>query len=163
MIGSARGVSAVIGLGLAILPGGCALTESPALRVADARVVQQTASAAVVEFDIEASNDGPDPLPLREVSYSLDAGGQRVFSGTRAPQVTVPSQGRIIFTLPVSLPMALSGEPVGYVLRGSVSYVAPGPLADAMYDNGVRRPSVSFRDAGTLVGDQQIENQQSNK
>ncbi len=153
MIGTARGVWVIIGLLVVMAQlGGCAFTQSPNVRVVGARVVHQTLEGSMVEFDIEATNNGDDPLPLREVSYSLDAGGQRVFEGGRSPQVTVPPHGQIRFTLPVSLAIALTEEPIGYVLRGSVSFVAPGPLADAMYDNGIRRPSVTFADEGTLVG-----------
>ena len=132
--------------------GGCIFSEAPSLRVADARIVEQSAAGSIVEFDLEASNDSADPLPLREVSYSLDAGGEKIFAGTRSPQVTVPANGQIRFVLPVSLPIVLGNEPLAYVLHGTVSYVAPGPLADALYDNGVRRPSVTFGDTGTLVG-----------
>ncbi len=139
-------------LALGGLMGGCAFTASPVLRVADARIVEQSETSSMVEFDMEATNDGADPLPLREVVYTLDAGGERMFKGARSPEVTVPANGQIRFVLPVSLPFALDAQPLPYVLRGSVTFVAPGPLADAMFDNGVRRPSVTFTDTGTLVG-----------
>lgn len=155
MIGSHRPTCPAVSRAIALPALGAALTactsgSSPTLRVTHATIHEQSADAVVVAFDVEATNPGVSPLPLREVRYRLETGDGRVVEVRRSPGVTIPADDSITFTLPVPIPDDLVRGTLSYELVGEIGYSAPGPFAEAMYDSGIRRPTVTLRDAGTI-------------
>lgn len=104
-----------------------------------------------VDFTVHADNEASVALPLREVRYSLRLDDERVFDGFRSPEVTVPAEGSIEFMLPVAL--RFDEEPSGlrpYRLSATVTYLAPGPLAETLFESEFRRPTVTVRDEGQI-------------
>lgn len=85
---------------------------------------------------------------MPRVRYELRSGGRVLFRGVRSPEATIPPEGSITFRLPVALDEAPDG--LAYELVGEVSYIAPGALAEAFYDNGLSRPSMPLRDSGVI-------------
>lgn len=150
-----RPASFALVLLLGLLAGGCGYS-APKLSVSEAHATERTPDGLAMVFTIEARNDNTDALPLRNVEYSLELNGKRVFSGTRSAEATIRRLGTQSFSLPavVNLPAnpgfeSLSG-PAQYRLVGSVQYVTPGQLAEVLFDAGVRVPKVGFSGDGQI-------------
>lgn len=146
------GMTAIVGM--AAMLGGCA-GKPPTFKVVDVAITEESPEASVVTFMLEGENAGKEPLPLREINYSLTLDGQHVFNGYRRAEVTLPAGGppqRI--ALPVVVKTAdTGGQPLGqreYRFSGSVEYIVPGALAEYFFDSGVRRPSTGFGEGGKL-------------
>jgi hypothetical protein len=135
------------------LAGGCSY-QPPKLQVVDAAVTSRTSEGFVVSFTLDASNANEEALPLREVRYTLELDGKQVFSGNRSAEATLRRLGTQRLSLPAAVPIqpdqpAPTGV-VPYTLRGSLTYVTPGALAEVLFDTGVRQPKVTFRQQGTV-------------
>lgn len=136
---------------------GCSSYRAPVLSIADARIIDATPEGAAIVFTLDARNDNTEALPLREVRYSLELGGKRVFTGVRSAEATLRRRGTQQLKLPAAIPAetlarvtrANDGE-VSYRLRGTITYITPGALAEVLFDTGVRRPKVSFAGQGKL-------------
>ncbi len=135
------------------LGAGCSSVSSPRLSVVDASPGEVTGEGRVVVFQIEAENRNDRELPLREVRYRFSIEGREVFRGVRSSEASVRRFGRQTFRLPVVLRdediEGLRGR-VRYSLRGEVTYLAPGALAETLFDTGVSRPKTSFSDDGVI-------------
>ena len=137
----------------AALLAGCSGTSAPQLTVTGAQALERTPDGVSVLFNVDARNDNEDPLPLREVEYTLDINGQRAFVGTRSAEATLRSKGTQSLRLPAVVNLARVGEiqgPARYRLTGTVRYVAPGQIAEILFDTGVRIPSVAFAGEGEV-------------
>ncbi len=150
----------VIRLGLACLgaaslgAGACSTAKDPAISVTGARVGDDTPEGVQALFSLEGRNDNEIELPLLRAEYTLEIDGRRVFVGDRAPEATLRRLGTQGFTLPTVVPIGPGqARPTGvrpYRLSGSIEYVAPGAIAEALFDLGVRRPRVGFSGAGEI-------------
>jgi len=141
----------------AILAGGCGRHQAPPLEVQQVAITEQTAEAVVVSFVIRASNRNSEPLPLRDVRYSMSVNGRQVFEAVRSGEATIPRFGQTEFTVPVALTLGegrdLPDGPVGqvpYELNGTVEYLLPGTIAEVLFDSDIRRPKASFSESGRL-------------
>lgn len=136
------------------LLSGCAGAKPPTFDVVDVGVTERGPDGVVVTFVLVGTNTNPDPLPLDEVTYSLNLNGRDVFRGTRMAEATLPANGTQRVMLPVPVPVAPGVEaPTGqaaYRLQGSMVYKIPGSIAEIFFDSGVRRPSIGFGEGGTL-------------
>ncbi|MBL0922827.1 MAG: LEA type 2 family protein [Phycisphaerales bacterium] len=149
-----RCASATALLLLAGLTGaGCRSVEQPRLEVVEARIVERAPTGVVVEFTLEGDNPNAVQLPMREVSYALEVDGRRVFSGQRSAEATLRRLGSQRFLLPAVVPASeFEGDLSGaeYRVHGTVVYLAPGAIAELLFDTGLSRPTVSFSGTGVL-------------
>lgn len=141
---------------LACLPlvGGCLAGARPTFTVADVNVREETDAGLVLAFTIDGVNSGDEPLPLRDVRYSLYLDGQKVFSGYRSPEATLRRRGTQQLILPTVIAIDESTpRPTGRVhfrLNGTVTYLTTSPLIEVLFDAGIVRPSVSFSEQGVI-------------
>jgi hypothetical protein len=144
-------MAALVGAGLL---SGCTGHTAPSLSVAGSRQVEATPDGFVVAFDLEAQNANDVELPLREIRYSLTLDGREVFSGVRSPEATLRRLGTQRFTIPAAVALAPGqappAGPTPYVLEGRLAYIAPGQIAQVLFDINVRRPTVRFREEGVV-------------
>ncbi len=145
---------ALLALVLAVV--GCGHTP-PTFEVVGARLAERTDDGVVLHFDLDATNTNQDELPLEVANYSLSIDGKRVFTGRRSPEATLRRFGTQRITLPAAIPLedpaegdALTTGLHRYRLEGSITYLAPGVLADVLFDARVYRPSTRFRDQGQI-------------
>jgi len=143
--------------------GGCSSYLAPTLKVAEARVTERTAQGTVLSFTLDAENPNAVELPLREVRYTLDLDGQRVFEGFRSPEATIRRFAVQRVTLPavvsagdaarLKLNLGAGGSPgsIRYRLAGTLTYLTPGEIEEILFDNEIRRPTVSFEDSGEIT------------
>lgn len=132
--------------GVAALSAGC--SSAPTVSLVSAELIESSDEGSVVAFTVATDNTNDTALPLRVVDYAADAAGLH-FSGVRAGEATLRSRGVQHVTFPASFPGRVSlGESAS--VRGSLGYVAPGPLAAELFDMGIYRPSVSFAGTATV-------------
>ncbi len=147
-------VLSLVSLLACVGPGGCSGARAPSLSVSEVRVVERTSEGVAVEFVLDAENPNRVELPLRQVFYSLTVDDRRVFTGERSAEATLRRDGTQQIRLPAVVPLR-TGEGMlrgvhAYRLQGTMRYVTPGAFAEAMFEAGLNRPSVSFSDSGTI-------------
>ncbi|MFZ4573836.1 MAG: LEA type 2 family protein [Phycisphaerales bacterium] len=135
------------------LLAGCSSVAPPELRVTEAKVSQST-DGSLLTILLDAENPNDEPLPLREVRYSVEVNGTRVFEGLRSAESTLRRYGTRTIALPVSLPPGSPGNISGgaFRIRGELTYKEPGALAQTLLDAELVNPSVSFAGEGTFGG-----------
>lgn len=127
--------------------------DSPKVSLASARASERTDEGAAMVFTLSAENSNDVPLPLRDVEYSVELNGQRVFTGTRSAEATLRREGTQSFRLPAVVNLAqtpISLGPARFRIVGTMQYVTPGQLAEVLFDSGVRVPSVEFSGEGEV-------------
>lgn len=134
---------------LGLLLAACSTHPAPTLSVTSAAITEQTDAGTVITFTIHADNTTGEPLPLRDVEYEVSLHGRPVFKGTRSALATVRAYGTQDFTLPAAIPAQLE-TPAAYTIRGSITYLVPGALAEALFDLDVLKPSTRFDGRGVV-------------
>lgn len=123
---------------------GCVATAPPRLSIADVQVTGVTDQGSTMVVVVRAENPNDQPLPLRNINYTVSLAGQQVFAATRAAEGVLPRFGTLDLALPVAVPAR--DRPSGDTdLRLSLvlGYLAPGKIAETLYDAGISRPTVS--------------------
>lgn len=140
-------------LAMLVAPG-CSTANDPIFTVVEASVAEETPNAVQALFTFEGENTNEIELPLLQAEYTLEIDGRRVFAGERAPQATLRRLGKQRFTLPGVVPVgAGQPRPTGvrpFRISGTIEYVAPGAIAEALFDLGVRRPRAPFSGTGEI-------------
>jgi hypothetical protein len=135
----------------------CSGTKSPGVDVTGVQLGDVTDEGFVLHFDLRMENPNIEPLELDEVHYRVSIDGREVYRGRRSAEATLSAGGDKILRLPAVVTPVQGGDatpPVGeveYAISGTLWYLTPGELAEILFDSGVRRPSVGFRQAGALM------------
>jgi hypothetical protein len=135
--------------------GGCLNTAAPRLSIAEVRVTEVGEQGSTMVVVVRAENPNDKALPLGNVDYGVSLNGAPVFSGTRSAEGVLPRYGVLDIALPVSVPAGMRpvGE-AGFRLSVVLHYLAPGKIAQTLYDAGLQRPTVSSAGEGTVdLGD----------
>ena len=137
---------------LAACLGGCGFHTPPTLKVADLKLSERSAEEAVLTLVIEATNHTDEALPLSDTAYELRINGETVFRGDWDAQATAPVEGSVRFELPAVVASELlpAGGQAEYAVRGTVEYIPPGALGEALFNARVRKGSASFGERGQL-------------
>ena len=146
-------VAAVVCAG-ATLAGGCRSTSAPRLEHAAASMQERTADGVAMLFTLDAYNDNDSPLPLRDVQYSVTLDGREIFRGKRSAEATLRRKGVQQLHLPAVIALRPGEAPPSGVsnfrLRGTLTYVTPGKVAELLFDTGVRVPTAGFETTGQI-------------
>lgn len=156
-----RGVGLVLGAAVtfALLTlGGCSSYHAPTLRVTAATIGDQSPQGTVINFTLDAENSNAVELPLREVRYTLELEGRPVFEGFRSPEATIRRFAVQRVTLPAVVTaedaarvgLNAAGGGIRYRLAGTLTYITPGEIEEILFDNEIRRPTVSFAEEGVV-------------
>lgn len=134
---------------VAFMLAGCAY-RPPSLKVADVHLAERTDSGIVLLVSVEAENRNEVELPLRDVHYTVTLENGWSFSGVRSPEASLRRLGRQRFSFPAVFALAPGetapqGE-VGCTVSGRLGYTTPNQIAQDLFDSGVRKTTVSFRD-----------------
>lgn len=139
---------------LSLLLGGCTVYKAPKFTVINAAATQRTGEGVAMLFTLDAQNENDVGLPLRDVEYTVELDGQRVFSGTRSAEATLRRLGTQQVMLPAVMRLSPGATPPAapsrYRISGTVTYVTPGQIAEILFDTGVRVPKVGFSGSGEL-------------
>ena len=152
--GCRRLASAVVLVAAATMGVGCQSTKEPRLEHAAASVTERTAEGVAMSFTLDAYNDNEIALPLRDFTYTVSVGGREVFRGKRSAEATLRRKGVQQLRLPAVIalkPDEISPSGVQeFRLKGSLTYVTPGKLAELLFDSGVRVPTTGFTTTGQI-------------
>lgn len=147
-------MSTLLGAGAiaSMLLGGCSKALPPTFSAVGVREVESSNDRSVIEFMIEATNPNSEPIPLRQIHYTVELDGVEVFVGVRSPETTLHTYSSYVFKLPAVLPLgALSGTgEVGYSLMGTAQYIPPGRLSEVLFDAEVKVPEAAIDLSGTI-------------
>lgn len=131
----------------ALLLGGCVGAKAPLLRPVDVALTSQSEEAVVLTYGIEALNVAETDLPLVEMRYDVRAGGETVYRGRHALQRTIPRDAAARLDIPVVLPFSETGGRLAQVqelaVSGTLYYIRPGQLAQALFDAGLVVPTTN--------------------
>lgn len=132
---------------------GCSSFDAPTLTVSSVVLADRSDEAVVLDVTLDAVNTNEVELPLETIEYTVFVNGDVVFEGTRSAEATLRREGTQQIVLPVAIRLAsdvpLSGA-YPYLIRGEMTYVTPGEIAQLLFDAGVRRPTVSFSERGSV-------------
>lgn len=144
---------AIASIAAASLLAGCSSVSPPDVSVG-AATISQTDAGSLLLIELNAENPNREPLPLREVRYSVEVNGTRVFEGIRSAESTLRRYGSRAIMLPVSLPPTSPGAVNAGTFRvvGELSYKEPGAFAQTLLDVELVDPSVSFSGGGEFGG-----------
>lgn len=139
-----------------LLSTGCSSVKSPRFESMGVKQLEQTDSRTVYAFIVKATNPNKEPIPLKEVAYTVTLDNAHTFQGVRSPETTLHTYGEHIFELPAVFdlsPSDLAGT-LDYKLSGSVKYLKPGKLNEVMYDSKVSVPKAAFTLRGKVNVDE---------
>lgn len=84
----------------------------------------------VLAFDVTNSN--PFPLPISTISYDVELGGHRFFSGVAASEIMIPASSDGAFAISVDVNILRTAPELVFVLRkgtrGEIPYSIEGKL-----------------------------------
>lgn len=131
---------------------GCSSIKSPRFEMLGVREVEHTETRTVYAFSVKATNPNKEPIPLKEVSYTVSLENTHVFSGVRSPETTLHTYGEHIFELPAvfEVPRAQLNGIIDYKLVGSTKYLRPGKLQEVLYDSKLSVPKAGFNLRGKI-------------
>lgn len=139
--------------GAGALPG-CVGGKAPSFTLERVVRTDRAETATKVDFILRGVNPTRNAYPLREVVYSVRIDGRSVFQGVRSAEATLPPNDALEFRIPAPIPFdivgPLAGRTVEYEVAGTIAYLPPGPIAAILYDLGIQRRVVPFRDGGLL-------------
>jgi hypothetical protein len=151
---SARRIVGAAGIALAAAlagaMGGC-IGPSPVVSLQGVQQRGPGAQYAVgapveVEFDMLVENPSKSDYPLVTIRYTVHDGNAQVFRGRRSAEATAPGKGSMRVRLPAVVPAAgaYGADLSALTISGEMTSLAPGALAEALFDADVRRPTVQF-------------------
>jgi hypothetical protein len=147
------GVIRVIALVAAIfLLAGCKTYRDPSIDVVSATIANTTSEGSVIDFVLDLENPNHVPLRLIDVDYSVWVNGQRVFSGTRSAEASLPPSEQQQIRIPAVAPASV-GAPASFSISGAVKYSKPGELARILRDMGLPSPRAGFNGQGNVAAE----------
>ena len=85
--------------------------------------------------------------------YTLQVGGQQVYSGQWVAAITVPAESRVLTAIPAVVPNASKpGPDANWRVGGWIRYLEPTRFSQLLYDIGLNRPSTTFGGEGGSMG-----------
>ncbi|MEC9374476.1 MAG: LEA type 2 family protein [Planctomycetota bacterium] len=150
-----RILTLVITLTASLPAFGCAFSDPPTFEVVRAEITEESEDGFVVTFTLRGDNSRDVALPLRRINYSVSLDGERVFEGRRDAEATLPRKGSQFIQLPAAVPAdirtadSLRGE-IPFSINANLTYLAPGLLAEVLFDSKVVQPTVNFVERGVL-------------
>jgi hypothetical protein len=136
---------------------GCMGYRPPSIAVGEAVLVEETAEALRLDVALDLANPNEEPLELLQFEYVFSIGGSSVFRAKQSAEATLSASGSKRLLLPAVVPLDRAPWPAGarpaeadWSIRGSLLYVTPGALAEALLDTGVRKPRARFGGTGRV-------------
>jgi Late embryogenesis abundant protein len=140
-----------IGLILAPLVGCSSGSVAPRFDLVSARTLDRTDDGQVIVLTLRGENANAHEIELRNARYKVMANGVEIFRGKRSAEVALPRYGRVDLELLAAFPLDQAPPDLSTIsVTGTVEYLPPGPFAETLYDNRLRRPTVSLKGSAEL-------------
>ena len=151
-------------LAAALLPvvfslGGCFFETPPNVSVTGLDVLAVGASdtpSAKLSVNLQLENPTPEPIQLEIYNYTVmvESEGERSrWTGVWSALRTLPAGQTVSMSIPAVVPYTFSQSPekAEWRVSGTISYKAPGRLAQILFDTGFRRPEHQFNGRGVSI------------
>ncbi|MBO6512334.1 MAG: LEA type 2 family protein [Phycisphaerales bacterium] len=134
------------------LSTGCSNIKSPRFETVGVREIEHTQERTVYAFSVKATNPNREPIPLKQVAYTVSIDNQHVFSGVRSPETTLHTYGEHTFELPAvfEVPRSQLSGIIDYKLVGTTKYLKPGKLQEVLYESRISVPKAGFNLRGKI-------------
>ena len=141
---------------LVLCLGGCLFETPPHVEVTGIHLLDVGVSQApTAKLGVEVTLENPtqEPIQLEKYDYQLvvESDGQRErWSGSWSALRTLPAQDTVEMVIPAVVPYTFADSPetASWRVSGTISYKAPGRLAQILFDSGFRRPKHGFSGRG---------------
>jgi len=129
---------------------GCVSAPDISISSVDVVEIGEAATELAVRIDLENPNDVPVKLDMWDYRFSI---GSDAYSGRWSAGITVPPKEKVTASIPAVVPNSSTPGPASaWRTSGSVTFLAPSRLAEALFELGLNRPSASFSGNGTSIG-----------
>ena len=110
--------------------GGCATVKRPTATFKTMNLTGITPTGFTLAFDLDVQNPNSVELPLSQADYKLALGGVDVVEGKAKPEGTLPPNGNLAVTLPVTVTYEnlLAAESAIRKGGGKISYAFTGEI-----------------------------------
>lgn len=134
-----------------ICSSGCGV-RAPLTQFTSSTITNTTSEAIEMNVEFEISNTNDLPIRLKMYNYAVTANGRSVFTGKSDAQLTVPRWSTTRSSIPVVIRKdAITDlESVAWELSGSLGYVPPNALAEALRTSGLWRTSTRVNAQGVV-------------
>ena len=122
---------------IVLVCGGCTTLKQPTATFKTMDVAAVTPSGFTMAFDLDVQNPNAVALPLSDADYELALGGVAVLDGKAKPQGTLPANGSLPITLPVTVTyenllaaetaILKGGGKIPYAFTGEINLAGGGP------------------------------------
>ena len=144
---------------LTLCLGGCFFETPPNVEVRGVHILEVgMAESPSVQLGVDLTLENPtqEPIQLEQYDYqvTVESEGQRErWSGSWSALRTLPAGDRVEMVVPAVVPytFAQSPETASWRVSGTISYKAPGRLAQILFDSGFRRPKHGFSGQGVSI------------
>lgn len=134
---------------------GCSGFREPVVTIVGASLTETSDSAIGIGISLDLANSNSQPVELYEFTYAITINGTGTYRGRWAASATLPANG----SRQLVIPAVVRYDQLGWIansvpaearfdVSGSLLYIAPGDIAEILFDTGVRKPTVLFRGQG---------------
>ena len=136
---------------------GCSGFREPVITIVDAQVTERSDIAIGLGLRLDLANSNNEPVELFEFTYAITINGAGTYRGKWSASATLPANGSRQLVIPAVVRYDQLGwtensmpAEARFDVSGSLLYIAPGDIAEILFDTGVRKPKVSFNGQGIL-------------
>jgi hypothetical protein len=116
-----------------------------------AKVVDASAEGLQLEIALEVTNHGNESIRLDEFEYRVSVDGAQMYAASWSAEATLASNDVRSMAVPAVVRFDAMGWPAGarpdrakVTINGTMSYVAPGPIAHVFRDMGMPNPKAAI-------------------
>ena len=156
-IPTGRILRGVVGLGIALLLAACDTPPQVEVRqITCTAIGTSEPQFAQLELDLLLENTTDEPIQLQTFEYTVEVGqssDRSRWQGSWQALRTLPARTAVPMTLPAVIPNPFLGatSDTRWRMFGTISYKAPGRLAQILFDTGFRLPKHDFQGRGESI------------
>lgn len=136
---------------------GCSGFRDPVVTIVNASLTETSESAIGIGLHLELANSNSEPVELYEFTYAITINETGTYRGRWAASATLPANGSRQLVIPAVVRYDQLGwtedsmpAQARFAITGTLLYIAPGDIAEILFDTGVRKPTVPFSGQGIL-------------
>ena len=152
-----QAIARILPIALLATMSGCSGFREPVVTIVNASVTEKSDIAVGLGLLLDLANSNNEPVELNEFIYAVTINGTGTYRGRWSASATLPSNGSRRLVIPAVVRYEQLGWTENSVpaeamfeVSGTLLYIAPGDIAEILFDTGVRKPTVSFSGNGVL-------------
>lgn len=137
---------------------GCSGFRDPVVTILNASLTETSENAIGLGIHLELKNSNSEPVELYEFTYAITINDTGTYRGRWAASATLPANGSRQLVIPAVVRYDQLGwtedsvpAQARFDVTGTLLYIAPGDIAEILFDTGVRKPTVAFSGRGIII------------